>query len=343
MAQQSAPESPPGPASPVQVPAASTAVQVDEDAGGIDVGTSDSDSSLGNDVLSSTASMSSSILDYRRENGRTYHAYRDGKYQYPNDEEESERLDLQHHIWYLTLGGQLGLAPPNQKGWKGGNVLDTGTGTGIWAMDFGDEHPESSVIGVDLSPIQPAFVPPNVQFQIDDIEDEWTFTQPFDYIHSRAMNSSLQDWHAYLKNCYDNLKPGGWLEVQEFSLAISDDGTLKEESALNQAVQVMTKGGASVGRAFINVRTQLRPWFDDIGFVNITQLQYHWPSNSWPRDKKLKEIGLWTNTNVSSGMDTFILAYATRILGWSNEQVQVLAAQARKDLNDRTIHAYWPM
>jgi hypothetical protein len=28
--------------------------------------------------------------------------------------------------------------------------------------DFGDDHPECQVIGTDLSPIQPQWVPPNV-------------------------------------------------------------------------------------------------------------------------------------------------------------------------------------
>ena len=40
-------------------------------------------------------------------------------------------------------------------------IVDVGTGTGIWAMDFADAHPESQVLGIDLSPIQPRFVPPN--------------------------------------------------------------------------------------------------------------------------------------------------------------------------------------
>ncbi|GJC92194.1 methyltransferase domain-containing protein [Colletotrichum higginsianum] len=30
-------------------------------------------------------------------------------------------------------------------GAKVGRVLDVGTGTGIWALDFGDEHPEAEV------------------------------------------------------------------------------------------------------------------------------------------------------------------------------------------------------
>jgi ubiquinone/menaquinone biosynthesis C-methylase UbiE len=32
-------------------------------------------------------------------------------------------------------------------------VLDVGTGTGIWAIDFGDEHPEAEVKG-DISKLK---------------------------------------------------------------------------------------------------------------------------------------------------------------------------------------------
>ena len=71
----------------------------------------------------------------------------------PNDELENDRLDFQHAIFQRTLGGKLHLAPiPKDVQ----NVLDVGTGTGIWAIDFADEYPSARVIGTDLSPIQPA-------------------------------------------------------------------------------------------------------------------------------------------------------------------------------------------
>jgi methylase of polypeptide subunit release factors len=38
-------------------------------------------------------------------------------------------------------------------------ILDVGTGTGIWAIDAGDLFPSAEVIGVDLSPIQPNWMP----------------------------------------------------------------------------------------------------------------------------------------------------------------------------------------
>jgi SAM-dependent methyltransferase len=40
-------------------------------------------------------------------------------------------------------------------------ILDIGTGTGIWAIDMADKYPMAMVIGIDLSPIQPSFIPNN--------------------------------------------------------------------------------------------------------------------------------------------------------------------------------------
>jgi methylase of polypeptide subunit release factors len=55
----------------------------------------------------------------------------------------------------MMLDNRLGLAPPTDPGAKIERVLDVGTGTGIWAIDYADEHPDTQVVGVDLSPIQP--------------------------------------------------------------------------------------------------------------------------------------------------------------------------------------------
>ncbi len=50
---------------------------------------------------------------------------------------------MAHHLWNLILKGDLYEAPLDRPQ----RVLDLGTGTGIWAIDFGDMHQESEVIG----------------------------------------------------------------------------------------------------------------------------------------------------------------------------------------------------
>lgn len=57
-------------------------------------------------------------------------------------------VDLQHHLFLYTLENKLGLAPPNDADAKVKRVLDLGTGTGIWALDYADEHPEAEVPNV---------------------------------------------------------------------------------------------------------------------------------------------------------------------------------------------------
>ncbi|KAG9498185.1 hypothetical protein J7337_011080 [Fusarium musae] len=94
----------------------------------------DADSAFGDDNASDTTSLRSSILRYREENGRTYHAYKDGAYALPNDEIENERLDLQHHLFLLTFDERLHAAPlPKTLN----RAFDAGCGTGIWAIEFG--------------------------------------------------------------------------------------------------------------------------------------------------------------------------------------------------------------
>jgi SAM-dependent methyltransferase len=143
-------------------------------------------------------------------------------------------LDLQHHLFYLTFDGKLFTAPiPKEKLLH--RVLDIGTGTGIWAIDFADEHPETKVLGVDLSPSQPSFTPPNLTFQIDDLEEPWNFSEKFDFIYSRMMIGSIADFPRLYRQCFDSLSNGGWIDTLDISFPILlNDGEFPKDSAFKQ-------------------------------------------------------------------------------------------------------------
>lgn len=98
----------------------------------IEAGADESDDGYGTDYDSrASTSISSSVRDYAFEHGRRYHQYRAGTYQFPNDEPEQEREDMKHSMVVNLCGGKLHYAPlknPQQ-------IIDLGTGTGIWAID----------------------------------------------------------------------------------------------------------------------------------------------------------------------------------------------------------------
>ncbi|KAH7141616.1 S-adenosyl-L-methionine-dependent methyltransferase [Dactylonectria macrodidyma] len=304
----------------------------------------DADSTVGLDNASDTASLSSSIMTYRQENGRTYHAYRDGIYVLPNDEAENERLDLQHNLLLMTFDG-LHCAPLEKSPRR---VLDAGCGTGIWSIDFAGEHPECQVTGIDLSPIQPPFVPPNVSFYVDDLEDEWNFSSKFDFIFSRFMTGSIRNWSKYLKQCYDFLEPGGTLELMDIIYPLeSDDGTLKEEHPSRKWSILLQEGFARGGHP-LNTALSYKDWLPDAGFVDVVEVKQKWPLNGWPKDPKYKQIGLWTHENGMQALEPLSLAIFTRSkeaggLGWSIEDLQLLLAGVRKDFKNVGIHSYWPV
>ena len=116
-----------------------------------------SGSGMDDDAASSryTASLTSSIEDYPMENGRRYHAFKDGTYIMPNDESELDRLDLTHNMLKISMNMRL-FDAMFTKAPK--HILDIGTGTGMWAIEMADEFPEAEIVGTDLSPTQPSWL-----------------------------------------------------------------------------------------------------------------------------------------------------------------------------------------
>lgn len=62
---------------------------------------------------------------------------------------EQDRLDLIHETTLLVCGGKTLLAPVQGRN-DVQRVLDLGTGTGIWAIDYANENPHAEVLGIDL-------------------------------------------------------------------------------------------------------------------------------------------------------------------------------------------------
>ncbi|RDW84849.1 hypothetical protein BP6252_02439 [Coleophoma cylindrospora] len=271
--------------------------------------------------LDDTFSIDSSITAYRMENGRRYHAYKEGTYWAPNDERQNENLDISHHKYLLVLEGKLLLAPIRE---DIEYVLDLGTGTGIWAIDFADQYPTAQVLGTDLSPIQPDMVPPNCRFEVDDAKDEWIYPlDHFDLVHIRTLFGSIRDWNKLYRQAYRHLKPGGYIEQMEISIQFkSDDGTVTAESPLHRWSTLFTEAGEITGQSF-RVCETMRAAIEASGFVNVVETIYKTPIGGWPQDSRLREIGRWSLLGFDTGIEGYAIALLTRVFGWNPTEVQV--------------------
>lgn len=65
-------------------------------------------------------------------------------------------------------------------------------------------YPSSEVVGIDLSKMQPTHVPPNVEFQIDDINSRrYKENREYDLIHVRELLGSVVDWPELIGKCFE--------------------------------------------------------------------------------------------------------------------------------------------
>ncbi|CZR58303.1 related to methyltransferase [Phialocephala subalpina] len=300
----------------------------------------ETDSAYGDDDASSTASIASSIRNYREFHGRTYHNFNTettSEYWGPNDEKMNEQLDIGHHMLTLMLDGKLFLAPigPNPQ-----KVLDVGTGTGIWAIDFADQFPSAEVIGTDISPTQPSFVPPNLKFELDDAQLEWTY-QPngFDYIHVRCLLGAIQDWAHLYREIYKCTKPGGYIEHLEISIMFkSEDGSLTEDHFMVQWSKTLLYAAEQLGKTFA-IYDFNREMITKAGFVDVVEKKFKVPVGTWPSDPKMKELGQHVVSEIRR--EDVMTGRWTDEKQWSYEEIQAHIATMRKQILNRKNHAYY--
>ncbi|KAF8451742.1 S-adenosyl-L-methionine-dependent methyltransferase [Kalaharituber pfeilii] len=332
-----------------------TSVEVDED---MDHQLEFPSDSEGYSINSSAAASTiSSIFNFTYANGRRYHSdrFKSAHYFLPNDEREQERLDLYHHIWLSLLGGQLYTAPLNW--WEGlesdlaptgtgagRKVLDVGTGTGIWALDFAEEFPAASVIGTDLSPIQPAWVPPNCTFEIEDMEEEWPYDDNyFDFIHIRSLSGSFRNWDKALEQTYAKLVPGGYIEFQDYDCQVRlSDGTpltaLSEGHPISTYFYHVLNAASQCGRP-LDIAAGMRARLEKAGFVDVVEQRAVWPLGDWPKDKRLKELGKWGRIGAVESTFPFAVQLLTGV-GWSRKEVENLCNQVVQSLYRNKYYCY---
>ncbi|EGU87801.1 hypothetical protein FOXB_01678 [Fusarium oxysporum f. sp. conglutinans Fo5176] len=205
-------------------------------------------------------------------------------------------------------------------------VLDIGTGTGTsinltlapfpgltdgysgdWAIGLADNNPGIDVIGIDIVPIQPNWIPPNVKLT------------------------------RLTRTVFKTLKPGGVVEFDEMAIDFGAlEWNLEMETVLGGWKEFFVDAGEKRRTPFIFVKRHNTTTGDEICRVRGRKAVYvsgKIPLGTWSRSEKAGKLGELFLKTLTKDMVGSVLRIATEDLEWSEQRAQVFAATVRNKIH----------
>lgn len=205
-------------------------------------------------------------------------------------------------------------------------------------MEFAAHHPGLEVIGTDLSPIQPEYVPVNCTFYLDDATRAWAFHHRFDYVHTRMLTFGITDWDAFVDQAYAHLQSGGFLELQEWRVPfLSPDDSLQPAHALARWTGLLDTACARLGldaRSSADHVERMRRR----GFEGVVERRLGMPIGPWALGERQKRIGWMGRCNLLEGLDG-MSRRLFRVSGVMNDEAEIdtFLREVRQDVLNSSV------
>lgn len=258
---------------------------------------------------------------------------------------DGRRLNQQHEVFRLISSSSL-LGKPLFPSFSG-SVLDVGTGTGIWAVEFANEYPNSRVLGVDLfaPSIPPQDTPGNCSFAVADAEKdgEWQAAVPsnsFDFIHTRMFLIQLRDAKSMLQRILDALKPGGRVEFQEKQdpyRTDDPDPAAQNTPLLRHSLQRIE--AAKLCGMDRTIAGKLAGWMVELGYLDVVVEERKIPIGPWMDDPDMKMAGEKFKECLEWGTMGISRTVFMNGFGWNEDQIKENVDGAVRDLGNGQVYA----
>ncbi len=165
-------------------------------------------------------------------------------------------------------------------------VLDIGCGPGGWAIDLARQLPQTTVIGIDSSPMMIAYASGlaqlhhlrNCQFHVMDALKPFAFSdRSFDLVHLRTMSTAIprSRWLHLLKECHRILRTGGNLQLMECGGIMTTSAAIRTYSDFCTRLLFQRYGFEAPDGAISWMRRDIgESLFYQAGYQNITQRSF---------------------------------------------------------------------
>lgn len=213
-------------------------------------------------------------------------------------------------------------------------VIDIGTGTGFWAINFAKKHPTAEVLGLDLSDQWPVIQPENCYFEVGDLENADKFLGVrFHMVFSHSMLFAIRDWQGFCKSSFNSLFSGGCIEIQEITFPLHHHPEGPEEacsSNIDKWAKLVTEGARECG-IDLKATDTIYQCLSDAGFVEIECRTYTLPLGSW--DKAQEDVGSKVLEYFLEAVEGMTLK-PLRKLGWKEDEMDQLQQSLRTELSE---------
>lgn len=222
-----------------------------------------------------------------------------------------------------------------------GPVLDVGCGTGAWAFSMAKEVFPYQVFATDLTPPEVA-CPTNLTLLKSNAEETWTFDTRFGFIHGRMLTSGIHNWPRLLEQCFENLEPGGWLELLDICHPFgmeSPTGKINTSSSVSDFVrygQVAERCWALNGLDYRATGKHVIR-MQELGFLDIQETEIRWPLGTWPEDEARKHIGNLVLSNFTNFLKLAGASILQRDPTITECEARHLVEAALKDLTENCL------
>ncbi|CAG8520408.1 23509_t:CDS:2 [Cetraspora pellucida] len=253
--------------------------------------------------------------------GRRYHNTEGAIYPMPNDEDEQDRLHLQHFLmryhWQSNFSAPINHILTKQ----GAKILDIG-------------YPTVDIIGIDISPHQPSQIKPgNFTFIKANILEGLPFEDnTFDYVFQRFMSYAYtkDEWPRAIDEIFRVLKPGGFVEFMEPSPFLFDIGPVNQRLWEAQTSIMDQRGADSY------TYEKLEKLLENNGEFENIKKEVKTIRHGENVDPKLNKVDINNLINILVGLKVFM----TKLLQVSDDEYDEMLKTAEKELFDSEFYYY---